>query len=227
MDALNAPALPQQTQASGTNRSGQTAATDAVISSDFETFLKMLTAQLENQDPLNPLESQDFAVQLATFSNVEQQTKTNSLLEDLSRTLGATGLSEMSAWIGREARVTGTLPFTGAPLEIHAEVPPGALTSELVVSNAQGREVARYPLDPEHSGPFAWNGLSPNGVAFSPGNYTFSVESEAAAGALPEGAVSAYISVLEARTGPRGQTLLLEGGLEVSPDEVTALRDPI
>ena len=75
----------------------------------------MLTAQLENQDPLNPLESQDFAVQLATFSNVEQQTKTNSLLEDVKSGLQASGLGDMSGWLGREARVTGEIPSQSSP----------------------------------------------------------------------------------------------------------------
>ena len=51
------------------------------ISSDFETFLRMLTVQMQNQDPLNPIQSSDFAVQLATFSGVEQQVRTNDLLE--------------------------------------------------------------------------------------------------------------------------------------------------
>ena len=51
--------------------------TKPVLSSDFETFLKMLTVQLENQDPLNPVDSADYAVQLATFSGVEQQVQTN------------------------------------------------------------------------------------------------------------------------------------------------------
>ena len=51
----------------------QSTAAKAMINSDFETFLKMLTAQMENQDPLNPIESSDYAVQLATFSGVEQQ----------------------------------------------------------------------------------------------------------------------------------------------------------
>ena len=45
----------------------------AVLSSDFETFLKMLTTQMQNQDPLNPVDSTDYATQLATFSSVEQQ----------------------------------------------------------------------------------------------------------------------------------------------------------
>ena len=44
-----------------------------LISSDFDTFLKMLTAQMQNQDPMKPIDSADYAVQLATFSGVEQQ----------------------------------------------------------------------------------------------------------------------------------------------------------
>ncbi|MFV2001871.1 MAG: flagellar hook capping FlgD N-terminal domain-containing protein, partial [Paracoccaceae bacterium] len=55
----------------------------ANVNSDFETFLKLLTTQLKNQDPLKPVDSSDFAVQLATFSSVEQQVKTNDLLTSL------------------------------------------------------------------------------------------------------------------------------------------------
>lgn len=53
------------------------------LSSDFETFLKMLTTQMENQDPLNPVDSAEFAMQLATFSGVEQQIRTNDILADM------------------------------------------------------------------------------------------------------------------------------------------------
>lgn len=202
------------------------AATGTVIDSDFETFLRMLTAQLENQDPLNPLESQDFAVQLATFSNVEQQTKTNSLLEDLSRTLGTTGLSEMSGWIGREARITGTLPFAGTPMALEIDIPAGAVTSDLVLRDTKGKEIARHPLDTGHSGPLLWTGIGPDGTAVPPGTYSFAVESTAVEGTLPVGSVSTYAPVTEVRIGPRGQTLLLEGGLEVAPEDVSALRNP-
>jgi hypothetical protein len=55
----------------------------ATLGSDFETFLKMLTTQMKNQDPLNPVESSEYAVQLATFSSVEQQVLTNDLLTRL------------------------------------------------------------------------------------------------------------------------------------------------
>jgi flagellar hook assembly protein FlgD len=55
----------------------------STVSADFETFLKMLTAQIQNQDPMNPIDSSDYATQLATFSSVEQQVLANSYLENI------------------------------------------------------------------------------------------------------------------------------------------------
>lgn len=54
----------------------------ASLSSDFEVFLQMLTAQMKYQDPLNPVDSTDYATQLATFSGVEQAVLTNDLLKN-------------------------------------------------------------------------------------------------------------------------------------------------
>jgi flagellar basal-body rod modification protein FlgD len=73
----------------------------AAISSDFTTFLKMLTTQMQNQDPLNPIDSADYAVQLATFSGVEQSVKTNQLLESLGQQFGLLGMAQMAGWVGQ------------------------------------------------------------------------------------------------------------------------------
>ena len=81
-----------------------TSAPRQAISADFDTFLKMLTTQMQNQDPLNPIDSADYAVQLATFSGVEQQMKTNQLLDDLASQFGVMGMSQLAAWVGQEAR---------------------------------------------------------------------------------------------------------------------------
>ena len=223
MDATAAAAAQAPRQAAATQAQP---AQKTAINSDFETFLKMLTAQLTNQDPLNPLESQDFAVQLATFSSVEQQTRTNSLLEDLAQRLGASDLSEMSQWIGKEARITGTLPFTGTPMVLEPQIAPGAVSATLVVEKPVGRKLASVPLDTSNPGRVVWNGMGADGQALSPGTYRVRVATEAAEGSLPDGAVTAYVPVLEARTGPRGPSLLLAGGLEVTPEDVSALRLP-
>ena len=114
--------------------------------SDYETFLTMLTTQLENQDPLDPVESQDLAVQLATFSGVEQQTLTNELLSQLSQALGAGSMSEMSNWIGREVLSDELVSFSGAPIEVEFGIPDQATSAELIVLDSNDREVQRLTV---------------------------------------------------------------------------------
>lgn len=84
--------LPQGAAPSATPPANATA-----LSSDFETFLKMLTVQMQNQDPLNPIDSTEYAMQLATFSSVEQQVLTNDLLRQMMGGQGAQLLD--AAWL--------------------------------------------------------------------------------------------------------------------------------
>lgn len=65
---------------------------------DYDAFLKLLVTQLENQDPLEPISETEFVAQLATFSNVEQNTRTNDRLASL---ITQTGLSQASQLVGR------------------------------------------------------------------------------------------------------------------------------
>jgi len=89
------------------NSSGLSAA------SDFDTFLQLLTAQLENQDPLNPLESTDFVAQLASFSAVEQQILTNSNLSEIMSSLSVTRTSEAAQWLGKEVLAPASARYEG------------------------------------------------------------------------------------------------------------------
>ena len=70
---MNTPSVSPTLLASSIRGTGQPTSQEASISSDFETFLKILTAQIKNQDPLKPTLSSEFATQLATFSSLEQQ----------------------------------------------------------------------------------------------------------------------------------------------------------
>jgi len=106
---------PQQANASGAFAS---ASSTKEISSDFETFLKMLTVQMQNQDPLNPVDSSDYAVQLATFSGVEQQVQTNDLLRGLTALMGTSGMAQMASWVGKEARAPVAAYFGGSPVTL-------------------------------------------------------------------------------------------------------------
>jgi flagellar basal-body rod modification protein FlgD len=203
--------------------SPQAARPERMISSDFETFLRMLTAQLENQDPLNPLESTDFAVQLATFSGVEQQVKTNELLTGLESRLGA-DLSQMAGLVGMEARVAAPVAFAGAPVDLHATPPEGAAQAEMQVRDAAGRIVDRFDI-PLTAGPVAWTGVRADGSAFAHGAYSFSVVGYDAAGQeIAAADAEHYATVLEARRGEQGVQLVLDTGGTVPAGAVSALR---
>src|SRR6056297_1233891 len=108
------------------------------LSSDFETFLLMLTTQMQNQDPLNPLESSEFAVQLATFSGVEQQVKTNDLLGSLLGGLATSGVAQMASWIGKDVRTDGPAWFDGSPITLFPNLSDGSTGAALVVKDAAG-----------------------------------------------------------------------------------------
>jgi flagellar basal-body rod modification protein FlgD len=101
---MNVAALTSASQASPTS-----AASAATV--DYESFLKLLVAQMKNQDPTAPMESTEYVAQLATFSQVEQQVQMNKKLDDI---LQASALSQASSLIGREVvshdgSVTGTV----------------------------------------------------------------------------------------------------------------------
>ena len=193
------------------------------LSSDFETFLKMLTAQLKNQDPLNPLESNDFAVQLATFSGVEQQVLTNELLTEL--TAGGAGGASHAGWIGLDALSPGAARFDGAPIALAFEPPEDAAVATLVATDASGREVGREPIDPS-GGRASWAGTDASGTPLPPGAYAFSLRVLGPDGVEEAVPVLTYARVMEVRPSPEGTRLVLEGGAEVTADEVQALRAP-
>jgi flagellar basal-body rod modification protein FlgD len=87
------------TTVSGTNSSSGTTSTasQSTPTVDYNSFLQLLIAQMQNQDPLNPTDSTQFVTQLATFSNVEQGVNTNSKLDQL---LTISNLTQASTMVG-------------------------------------------------------------------------------------------------------------------------------
>ncbi len=221
MDILTQSPLQTQAQTVPAQAPGD----DSVISSDFQTFLTLLTTQLENQDPLNPLDSSEFAVQLATFSGVEQQVKTNDLLRDLAAGMGASGLSQFAGWVGMEARVSAPARFDGAPITLAPEPDPASDEAVLVVRDATGREVAREPMPPT-STPVLWAGTGSAGQPLPDGLYTFEVESRNRGEVTSVRPVAHYALVSEARQGTAGVDIVLAGGIVVAADAISALRAP-
>jgi flagellar basal-body rod modification protein FlgD len=197
----------------------------SALSSDFQTFLLMLTTQMQNQDPLNPIESQDFAVQLATFSGVEQQVRTNDLLASMAAGLGVSGISQLAGWVGMEARVAAPAWFDGSPITLAPRPDPASDAANLVVRDDTGRVVLRETM-PLGVTTIDWAGVGPSGTPLPPGLYSFELESRNTGEVTSTRPVEHYALVDEARQGPAGVEVVLRGGSSVAASEVSALRRP-
>lgn len=206
-------------------QNGQSAAKGSMISSDFETFLKMLTVQMENQDPMNPIESSDYAVQLATFSGVEQQVRTNDLLKAVQNQLGVMSMSDLVGWVGMEARAATETRFELQPIEVTPDLPAGATQSFMVVRNGAGQQIDRVQI-PLTNEPVEWAGLDEAGKLFPQGNYAFYQQAYGATGLLSETQMAVYSEVVEAKVENGETILVLDGGGQISAGAVDALRVP-
>ena len=211
--------------AGGTQIKTQEEASASMITSDFETFLTMLTAQLENQDPLNPVESTDYAVQLATFSGVEQQVQTNDLLKDLAGQMSVMGMADLASWVGKEARVAAPVQFDGSPVELMGTPPAGADLTYLVVRDASGAEVSKTNV-PVSDEPITWAGVDANGNPLPAGVYSFELESYGNGVHMSTDMMESYARVAEIQTERGNMFLVLDSGARIDAEEISALRDP-
>ena len=178
------PGSPASSPSSASSTSGIPQSAQAGLDGDFTMFLKMLTTQLQNQDPLQPMDSTQFTQQLVSYSQVEQAIKGNDKLDQLSTLLGGQSLSQAVSMIGRDVSVnspTTALGSNGANWDY--TLGTTAASATLTVTDAQGNKVAVL------NGPTAsgvnhvqWNGTDSNGNALPPGAYTLQVNALDSAG---------------------------------------------
>lgn len=193
------------------------------MAGDFETFLTLLTTQMRNQDPLKPMESTEFVAQLASFSSVEQQVRTNDGLERILEVLSGGAADGLAAWIGREVRGPGKADFSGVPVDVEVAPVTGADRSVLVVRNDFSQVVARKPAEPL-DGRVSWDGTTDLGAQAPHGRYSFELEGyrgDALSGTTP-GRV--FSTVTEVRFENGLPMLVVEDGSQVPLGEVTGLR---
>ena len=199
------------------------AGASAFASSDFETFLKMLTTQIKNQDPLNPMEGTEFAAQLATFSGVEQQVQTNQLLQQLL-SKGTSGLGDLSSWIGRDVRTTAPVWFDQSPLTMVVNPAANADTVTLVTLDARGAEVSRESIGTGR-GEVDWQGRDAAGNLLPAGLYQFRIESAKDGKVIDIAKAGVYTRVTGAELVGTAPRLILAGGATAELEDVTALRE--
>lgn len=231
MDAASATssastAAKETTQSSAAAKEKEARPGATALSSDFETFLKMLTTQMQNQDPLNPIESSDFAVQLATFSGVEQQVRSNDLLESLLGQQSVSALSQVSNWVGMEARAPVAAGFDGStPVTYYTDPPGGSDQATLTVKNDAGIVVSSSAIAVS-AGPQTWSGTDQSGARLPAGSYTFSVEYRGGGEWIETKKAEVYAPVTEVRMTDGAPGVVFASGDELPAAEIRAVRAP-
>jgi flagellar basal-body rod modification protein FlgD len=156
------------------------------IAGNFDTFLQLLTTQLQNQDPLSPLDTNQFTEQLVEFASVEQQINENSNLQtliSLQQTSEATQAMQFlgsSVTISSNAAALSNATSQEATWSVNS---PSPATAAVTISSSTG-QVAYTGTTSLSSGTqsFAWNGQGNNGVTWPDGNYTLSITATGANG---------------------------------------------
>jgi flagellar basal-body rod modification protein FlgD len=147
------------------------------IAQNFDTFLQILTTQLKNQNPLDPLDTNQFTQQLVQFTGVEQQLKTNEFLESLLSMTQNTGRSDAVGYIGKQVTVSGqttALAGSGAVWGYNAEA--NVANANITIKNAQGDVVYSTTGSlAQGAGTFTWDGIASDGQPMPDGMYTISM----------------------------------------------------
>lgn len=202
-----------------------TSGSSALITSDFEVFLTMLTAQAKYQDPLEPIDSSEYAAQLAQFSMVEQQVETNTLMEQLVTALSTSDAGNLANWIGMDALTTGPAHFDGTPITIVPDPPAGAEEMYLVVTDESGFLVETKQLNVS-SDPIEWTGLRADGTGYLHGNYNFEIETRIDDEVQSISNAQVFGRVTESRLQDGIMRVILASGHSVATGNVLGLRAP-
>ncbi len=144
-----------------------------------DAFLRLLVAQLENQDPTNPQENGEFIAQLAQFSQLEETQKMTASFEQFSDAFQSTQHLQATSLVGRPVHVATDATYLGDSnaVSVIADLPAASGSVGLSVYNGQGEMVDFYDLGTQPSGrnEFIWTGKNAEDERFPPGNYSFRV----------------------------------------------------
>ena len=197
------------------------------LGEDLNTFLMMLTTQLKNQDPTNPMDTHQMTAQLVDFANVEQQIAQNQNLEDLVRLQSNNADFGALNYIGRSVQIEGNETHVGATGTTWGyQIDRLATSVDLHVMNAKGQrvysETGNLANSVRHE--FSWNTIDGQGKALEPGNYSLMVIAKDAAGKAIDSTVDSTGLVSGIKSNTAGPSLLLGKDIEVALSEIVKIK---
>lgn len=196
------------------------------LAEDLNQFMNLLVTQLQHQDPLDPMDPNEFTSQLVQFASVEQQIQSNANLEDMLKLQQTSLLGTVVGYIGKQVEVSGNhMPLENGAATAHYEISANADTTTITVTDSSGKPV--YFTEGETDAgrhAFSWDGKDSLGFQLDDGIYTITVSSLDGA----EEAIDVAHTVTGTVTGvsnDNGAAVVSLGEADYSVDNVLAVRD--
>lgn len=149
----------------------------ASIAQNFDQFLMLLTAQLKNQNPMDPLDTNQFTQQLVSFASVEQQIKSNESLNSLMSSMNASNAMGALSFVGKTITASGTtteLKNNSAKWHLNSD---RAGTATIKVRDKNGAVMNTYSITLAGGGQsFTWDGKTASGSPAPDGTYSITAE---------------------------------------------------
>ena len=213
---------------SSTIEGSQSSQAESKLADDLNQFLNLLVAQLQNQDPLDPLDANEFTSQLVQFASVEQQIFQNSNLEKLLNLQETSQISQMVDFIGNRIEFASQkLPVEDGAAEFTYTIPAGVRDATINIANSAGLNVF-YTDGDTNSGThtFKWNGLDKNGRQVPDGVYTLLISAKDAFDKLAEIDYTVFGTVTGAGVDNGETELFIGDNLGVGVDTVLSVKKP-
>ena len=158
---------------SSSSSSSLSSTSGATLAGNFQTFLTLLTTQLQNQNPLDPLDTNQFTQQLVEFASVEQQLKTNDSLSTLVSLEQTAQSTQALTFVGKTAVVNGNTALTNSQATWELNIPSNSNVN-VSIANSSGQTVfsGTYAVNAGNNQPFTWNGQGNDGTQWPDGQYT-------------------------------------------------------
>ena len=223
MAISSVPAVPTST----VNPTASTTSDSQTLAANFTAFLQLLTTQLQNQNPLDPLDTNQFTQQLVQFAQVEQQLKGNSQLEALVNIAKNSDKTSAISFVGARVVIEGatTRLDEGGATWAFASEKPAAASVTITDKSGQVAYSGSFTVD-AGTQVFTWDGKGTNGSMWPPGDYTISVVAKDASGQSV--AISTEVEgVVDGADLTKNPPLLQMGSLTFTLDKIKRILRPV
>jgi flagellar basal-body rod modification protein FlgD len=226
VEATTAPPVTATNTATNSS-SNSSVSSGTTLANNFQTFLTLLTTQLQNQNPLDPLDTNQFTQQLVQFASVEQQLRQNDQLATLVNLEKTAQSTAALSYVGYTAVVDGSkAPFDGTNAAAWTLKVPNDTNATITITNSTGQTVFSGSYALQKGNPtFTWDGKGNDGTQWPAGNYTLNAGGKDSTGnnvAIPS-EVQGVVDSVDLTASP---PLLSIGGQSYTTDQIRRVVRP-